>query len=102
MQLGLDCHSSAAPHSATLVPAFQENREALMAVLSERVQEPDEPTEFIHYSKQGLSQKTSTQHFTHTRNAPAILCLLLNFHGWCLLCQLFHQYKGKGFKLLLI
>lgn len=35
MQLGLDCQSSTAPHSATLVPAFQENREALTAALLE-------------------------------------------------------------------
>lgn len=60
MQLGVDCPSSAAPHSATLVPALQENREALMAAPSERVQKPDKATEVIHSSKQGPWCKTNT------------------------------------------
>lgn len=96
MQLGLDCHSSAAPHSATLVPALQENREALMAALPERVQKPDKPKEFIHYSK--LSHKTSTQvpvNILHTREM-CLLCYVffssLTVGIFCL-CQLFHQYK---------
>lgn len=69
-----------------------------MATLSERVQEPDEPTEFIHYSKPGLSQKTSTQvpiNILHTKEMRLLSYVFFSTFmvGVFCLCQLFHQYK---------
>lgn len=84
MQLGLDCHFSAAPHS---YQPFHKNREALMALLSYKVQGPGKPTDFIHYSKQGLSHKTKTQvpsNFLRTTTVCLLLCLLV-LHIWLLL-----------------
>lgn len=96
MQLGLECHCSAAPPSATLIPAFQKNREALMAALSERVQELDLQSLFTTQNKAchiRQAHKSLLTLYTQEKCACFPVFFSSFMVGVFCLCQLFHQYK---------